>query len=130
MNALVDMLSAISNLLLTPAYYLLGRQDDHASRESLAEFLDALVRKYATEGVRHAADPMVVMFQDSSLTGRTIEDASSERHKPRPSTSAVERVEPRLGWAFTIEPGGSRGDVERLAQILDSELRDRLLAMG
>lgn len=125
MSAFFDVLRGISELLLGPAHFMLNRRD-HPSRDGLAEFLEALVGKYADEGVHLTADPLILMLQDSSLTARTLDYDSSSVTSPSPAPSDVERVVHRLGWAFKIQRGAS-GDVERLTQILDTELRDRLL---
>ncbi len=122
MSTLVDLLRGISELLLGPAYVILNRHDDQ-SHDRLAQFLEALVGKYADEGVQRTVDPMSLMLQGSSLTARTIDEDSPNSWSTKSATSTIDRVVEPLGWAFRIEGGAAR-DVERLTQILDAELNE------
>lgn len=123
MSSLAELLSTISELLWAPAEYLLHRPPEPDPHQWLAEFLHDLVGRFADEGVRRTADPLVIMLQDSSLTGRIVEDISSKGKGSNPATGSIERIATDPGWAFTIE-SGSRTTIERLTQILDAELED------
>ena len=123
MSSLAEILGAISELLLGPAEYLARRQPDPDPREMLVGFLDDLVIRHAGEGLRHASNPLVIMLQDSSLTARIVDDASSIGMKAKAASADVERIATGPGWAFVIE-SGSRTTIERLTQILDAELED------
>ncbi len=123
MSSLADVLSTISDLLWAPADYLLHRPPKPDPREWLADFLDDVATRFADEGVRRTTDPTVIMLDDSSLTGRMVDDIPSQDETQGSATGGVERIASGPGWAFTIE-SGSWTTVERLTQILDAELEE------
>jgi len=127
-SLLLDALRAISELLLGPAEYALGRQHDAEPHAELDAFLDLIVGKYANEGVRRTSDALILMLRDSCLAARHTTDPVSKCDEFDSPYHSVERVAPRLGWAFTIG-GGTPTDVKRLTEILDTELENRLLKL-